>query len=43
VGVQLDETLPQDVALLPRSVGLPIWEPVAITVSQPSAVNDAGN
>lgn len=43
VGVQLDETLPQDVALLPRSVGLPIWEPVAITVSQPSAVNDAGS
>jgi NADH-quinone oxidoreductase subunit G len=41
VGVRLDDSLPLDVALLPRSLGLPIWEPVAITVNQPSAVNDS--
>ncbi len=40
VGVRLDDTLPLDVALLPRSVGLPAWEPVAIRVNQPSPLND---
>ena len=34
VPVTLDETLPQDVGLVPRSAGLPVWGPVTVNASE---------
>lgn len=34
VPVTLDETLPKDVGLVPRSAGLPVWGPVIVNASE---------